>query len=246
MWGTKRMTLFPKFTMCSLLICVCFYHVSSKRIVGGRPALEGECPYQVGLRKTYTKEHYCGGSIIAPLYVLTAAHCACVTYNEQNYPYSPNSIFVLAGQREIRIFNNSTIRSVEQIVIHKDYNSESMSNDIALLRLSSELPLKQNSNINAIPLINETLRSGSCIVSGWGVTKYGAFAPNKVLSLVEVQFINYTQCSQMYGLDDVELSPGMLCAGTFTGGKDACQVCIRANKAQQIQEVSRRGTLEAH
>ncbi|XP_031334085.1 trypsin-1-like [Photinus pyralis] len=179
--------------------------------------------FQVGLRKTYTKEHYCGGSIIAPLYILTAAHCACVSYNGQNVPYSPSSIFILAGQREVRIFPNSTQRSVEQISIHEDYDSESMANDIALLRMSSELSLNQDSAINSIPLIKEILQSGACIVSGWGVTQYGAFSPNRMLALVEVQFINFTQCSKMYALDDIELTPGMLCAGTFTGGKDACQ-----------------------
>ncbi|KAB0792835.1 hypothetical protein PPYR_14794 [Photinus pyralis] len=89
--------------------------------------------------------------------------------------------------------------------------------------MSSELSLNQDSAINSIPLIKEILQSGACIVSGWGVTQYGAFSPNRMLALVEVQFINFTQCSKMYALDDIELTPGMLCAGTFTGGKDACQ-----------------------
>lgn len=43
------------------------------RVLGGSPAAIEAWPWQVSLQ--YRKEHICGGSIIAPGWVLTAAHC---------------------------------------------------------------------------------------------------------------------------------------------------------------------------
>jgi secreted trypsin-like serine protease len=48
-------------------------------IVGGTPAPEGKYPYQVRLYGSMEDEKgHCGGSLIAPQWVLTAAHCVTV------------------------------------------------------------------------------------------------------------------------------------------------------------------------
>ncbi|XP_070393998.1 transmembrane protease serine 3-like [Dermacentor albipictus] len=48
-------------------------NVSSEKIVGGRPAKQCEFPWQVSLQ--VNGYHICGGSIISPDTVVTAAHC---------------------------------------------------------------------------------------------------------------------------------------------------------------------------
>jgi hypothetical protein len=48
------------------------FDTSDNRIIGGRDALNGEVPFQISLRRT---SHSCGGSIINPRTIVTAAHC---------------------------------------------------------------------------------------------------------------------------------------------------------------------------
>lgn len=55
-----------------------FYFIASppnNRVVGGSDANHGDFPFIVSLRASSTNSHFCGGSLITPKTVLTAAHC---------------------------------------------------------------------------------------------------------------------------------------------------------------------------
>jgi hypothetical protein len=70
--------------------------------------------------------------------------------------------------------------SVSEIVTHPNFNNGSMHNDVALIKLSSEVAFQQHVNTICIP--NPTVQSNydseSCVVTGWGKHAFGQYSTN--------------------------------------------------------------------
>merc|ERR1712033_78505 len=104
------------------------------RIVGGEVAADGEFPWQVSLRTVggLGATHFCGGSIIDKDWVLTAAHCCAGQL--------PLTMHVVAGGIELLTFEEEEqTRNVREIIMHPNYDSNTISNDICLLHLSESV-----------------------------------------------------------------------------------------------------------
>ena len=180
-----------------------FERFSAEKIVGGVQAVKGEFPFLVSLRSSYGS-HFCGGSLIKKNWVLTAAHCV-----EGGY---------LKGVT-IGLHNQSDTAGVEkftvlQIVKHPGWNTNTMENDFALVKLSADstfAPIALNAN--------EVASKVNFVTAGWGTTSEGG-GVSKILMKVTVPFVTKEACTAAYpdGITD-----SMLCAGYPEGGKDSCQ-----------------------
>lgn len=152
------------------------------RIVGGYPASPGQFPHQVSLQ--LNGQHACGGSIISPYTILTAAHCVYGVYDQ---------LYVLAGVTDL---NENGVRvAVGQIVIHANYNPNTFLDDIAILRLSSALPIE--GYIQIAPLRGQGVNPGETLtLSGWGRTSYPGNLPSQ-LHWIQLAAIDLNTCSQL-------------------------------------------------
>lgn len=116
-------------------------------IVKGKDAAPGHYTFIVGLiwsRAEPGKEanhQFCGGSLIAPQWVLTAAHCLLDPYDNV---LEPAAIHVLAGSYDLS--DGERIR-VSLIKVHPDYKKNGFDNDIALIRLQDAPKTKKASII---------------------------------------------------------------------------------------------------
>ncbi len=197
------------------------------QIVGGQPATAGEWPWQVALivsgSSNYWFGQFCGGSLIDPYWVVTAAHC--VTENDGSV--SPaSSIDIVAGAYDLNdpsLYSNYQRRSLAQIIRHPNYNDGTLDNDIALLRLSTPVILVPNGNsaTAAIPLASPS--SGDFVGATAWVTGWGRNGPNPYnlpneLYEVSLPVISNTSCASWWGS---QINQNNICAGTGIG-KDAC------------------------
>jgi hypothetical protein len=103
------------------------------RIVNGAVAAEGSWPFIVSIRQAADNSHHCGGSVIAPNVILTAAHCA--TERGTLTALQPGSIYVVAKQVRLDATTGERLR-VARVLIHPQYQLGTFNADAALLFLS--------------------------------------------------------------------------------------------------------------
>jgi secreted trypsin-like serine protease len=194
--------------------CSALSTVVTSRIVGGEIASNDTWAWMLSLQ--LSGAHTCGASLLTPEYAVTAGHCVVDFLN------TPSKLSILAGTNYLYDTSNTTAqqRTVIQITRHPNYNSEHVTNDIAILQFSP-LNISSNSNIASICLPNanqDPFQTGSnLVVIGWGITSQGSYSPSSYLRQVTVQAIapKAPSCLQS-GLTD---SSVQFCAGTSTGGK---------------------------
>ncbi|EFX83049.1 hypothetical protein DAPPUDRAFT_316188 [Daphnia pulex] len=184
-------------------------------IVDGTPARAGEFPY---LARLFVESAMgqngllCGGTLIGPHHVLTAAHCTAPIGNELYL----NTLSIDGGGP------GSLTRSVKKFIRHQNYNRRSKINDIAIIVLNAsvtsiapvKLPSKSDIHLSYVNM--------SSVVAGWGAIGYNLDA-SPVLLKTTVKIHDNKNCTKSYasvGPDFVDSI--MLCASDI--GKDACQV----------------------
>ena len=160
------------------------------RIVNGEDAELGQFPHQV--LWTYDGRVMCGGSIYNKSTIITAAHC-CKPFKDDPAHYQLELTDIIAGCIDIDDVVNGQEKSIKSYLIHPDYMTNYMTNDICLLTLESDLEF--NENVKAIALNNGTVDAGTkCIVSGWGTAVSSSFSSNQgMIDIVMTNIFFYFQ-----------------------------------------------------
>lgn len=217
----KKLTLFSAIAVAMSSAIIAHGQQIGVRVINGKPSAEGAWPWMVALLKSDdpedTSAHFCGGSLIGPRHILTAAHCV--------FSRSPESIQVLIGARELR-FGKGDRHDIKEIRIHQQYNSTFLTNDLAILELANPV---SNQPINLALKADAALYQPGqeATIIGWGRTDPDRDILPTILQEAKIPIQSDAVCFNDMGR--LFNSKSMLCAGikaTTDSSGDGVSACF--------------------
>ncbi|MBY5799143.1 trypsin-like serine protease [Rhizobium leguminosarum] len=208
------------------------------RVIGGQAAKKGEWPWQVKILAPDPEQRgrfggHCGGSLISPRWILTAAHCVTSGRSGKQDLFARDLLIVEGKSKIDKVIAvdgpDKPGLAVEDVIIHEDFDRKVFANDIALIKLSE--PAKSKPAILASASDDEVEAAGHpAVVTGWGYTKADHGWDDKYLPTelqeVELPIVPREDCRAAYRDSSMRMNPideRNVCAGYAEGGKDACQ-----------------------
>jgi len=166
------------------------------RIINGKEVLVPRYPY---FSLMYGRS-LCGGVLIGPRLVLSAAHCE-----------DASTQFRIGAFENPNDGEKVNIRST---IVHPDYDVSRFDNDIIIFQLETDV------NLPYIQLGSDYVRDGSYTVIGFGDTDKGQdLVLSSTLQEVELEYVDSDKCDDGHG-DRDEVKEDMLCAAGKN--KDSC------------------------
>jgi secreted trypsin-like serine protease len=200
-------------------------------VVGGSPTTIGEWPWSAAITRNPAmfagntlQRQFCGGSLVAPTLVITAAHCV--------FDFTTNSF--TSATRYAAVTGRTQLSSSEgQEIPFASYwfFTDSSGNplyspvtndwDAVLVQLAS--PSSASPILLAGPDEAATWERGrDAYVTGWGSTSEGG-GRSDVLQAALIAIYGDSTCASPQVYDGLFHASVMVCAGRLAGGVDTCQ-----------------------
>ncbi|MGW1797837.1 S1 family peptidase [Streptomyces sp. NPDC001984] len=178
-------------------------------IVGGSTTTTTSYPFMMQITDA-SQNQFCGGTLVAPKKVVTAAHCMVGE--------TTGSVRVVGGRTYLN-GTNGTVSRVSKIWINPSYTDANNGDDVAVLTLSTSMPYTTASYVSSSQ--TSVYAAGTTArILGWGTTSESGSSSNQ-LRTATVPIVSDSGCRSSYGSDFVQSD--MVCAGYSSGGVDTCQ-----------------------
>ncbi|XP_029475520.1 granzyme A-like [Rhinatrema bivittatum] len=182
----------------------------SVEIIGGTEA----SPHSMPFMALIVGDKMCGGTLIKPNWVLTAAHCSvCI-----------NTEVILGVHSLSQIGKEQQKFKIKQAVPYPSYNKMTHEHDLKLLQLDKSAYLNRNVAVLSLPTKEKNITVGTkCEVAGWGKTNNEDTSVSDTLMHVTISILDRKVCNDKkhYNFNPV-ITNNMLCAGDARGGRDTC------------------------
>ncbi|XP_068958929.1 acrosin-like [Petaurus breviceps papuanus] len=200
--------------------------LKKKITVGHSHTRPGTWPWMVSIQiisQSGGRYHVCGGTLLTPSWVLTAAHC----FKDK---IDLHVLRLLVGAWEIQWAVSGPLdprvqeRKPVQILIHEQYNIKLNTNDIALVQMSSPAHCGDVVQTACLLHSNESpIRAPeSCVVTGWGFRRGEAGLAAPIVQEAKVMVTDLDKCNETdwyHGL----VHPNNVCASYSDENMDTCQ-----------------------
>lgn len=206
-------------------------NVVLSKIINGVEARPNSWPWLVSIGVSYrgptgvwqNRTHICGGTLIEPSHVLTAAHCLEQKIDDRFVPLTSTnptleSFFLLRiGIHDIRSTKVQEIYRAKRIFVHEKFISSTFENDIAMIRLDRPVPLTEQTT--PICLSTNNISPGKQVtIAGWGTVAETSRVHSNVLRQANVNVLPAANC-RVY-MDVQYDNSRQLCAAALDWSKD--------------------------
>ncbi|NXY88678.1 UROK protein, partial [Alcedo cyanopectus] len=230
---TKKRFAILQETPCNMESCghACGQRSISKyfKIVGGTQAEIESQPWTASIFHTVRgKDAFlCGGSLIDPCWVLTAAHCFNTPSKK---PINKYAYKVFLGKSLLNVTDNKEQEFLlDEIITHPEFTDDTggNENDIALIRIktTSGQCAVESKYVRTVCLPEKDLNlqdNTRCEIAGYGRQDYYDLYYAQRLMSASVHLISQTKCKYEY-YDNIRVTDNMVCAGDPTWMTDACK-----------------------
>jgi len=179
--------------------------VFSTRVIAGTTARRGAWPWQILMM--FDGRPGCGGSLVSPNWVVTAAHCV---YGREG---NPSSFSIRVGEHNWDERTGSEVDiQIQQVVRHPSYNPRTFENDVALLKLSQ--PAQFNQYVQPVCLPSSEVQPGTqCVLTGWGKIRHPGQMTH-VLQQVNLPVVSNSECDALnWRSIHIHVRESMICGG---------------------------------
>ncbi|CBY30493.1 unnamed protein product [Oikopleura dioica] len=184
---------------------------SNERVVNGEEAVPHSFPWQAGIGTQYN--FYCGGTVVAPNWVATAAHCG-----ELVFIGSYSSDVAVAGAHDYRNDKaNQQSQEIKEVFMNPNWEKRGKQQDVCMLKLKGSYTFNDFIQPACLAHKDWALPDGFlCVVSGWGMTSESSSgAGSPVLRQAALNYMNDDDCHSLYKDGNGLLtSDDMQCFGT--------------------------------
>lgn len=200
------------------------------RIIGGQPAKISQFPYMVSIQRQHAgnsklSRHTCGGSLIQPHIILSAAHCFLKKGSDDRF--DQRTFVIFAGMTKLQDKFRNQHRTAKEIIIHPYFNPKLLYNDVAIVIVKREFKIVKT--VQVVKLATNQLFTdqtpwekykSNCFASGWGVVSEEARKVSDILMTVELPLISFDACNKLV-YDKEYLHEDQIC--TLLSGSDTCK-----------------------
>lgn len=130
----------------------------------------------------------------------------------------PQLLVIRAGSTERN--KNGTYLFIDKIIQHPNYSSETLDNDISVLKLFKKVQFTSHIQPVKLPEANINYVGKEGTFTGWGYTNSEDLEA-EILQAVELNIYSKANCEGIY---HEKLTEHIICAGDKQGDKDVCQV----------------------
>merc|ERR1712054_22265 len=185
--------------------------------------IEQEAGYG-GVEPQTANLYQCGGSLIAPGTILTAAHCV------EKFRQNPSQLKIRCGewdtQNETEPYPHQD-RYVEALNIHPEFDGRNLHNDFAVLFTSEDFVLASHIDTVCLPQAEELFEESTCFATGWGKDQFGSAGQYQVvLKEIDLPVVSNSECQDR--LQSTRLGRKFKLHDSFiraggVNGKDTCK-----------------------